>query len=220
MKTTDGCQAFTHAPIAMSMMLISIAAHSETSACAPGLGMLSGSNQYTKDGVKFTNSSQPDVSLQHTQDAQIIRGTRDQFAVTGVFSFYSSNDTLNGVTVSRDGGATFTYSEIDADQKSAPARYGSFPSPKVAFVAAGDWPSTSLSGRKNVRELTQNIVLREARHGTSLLSLNHERLAAAALASDADEEGENRGTSARSTYTARSTACSRGRRWTPTRAST
>lgn len=193
LKTTDGGQTFTSVPIAFSMMLISIASHSETSACATGMGMLAGSNQYTKDGKKFTNSSEPNVSLQQTQDAQIIEGTESDFAVTGVFSFFGSNETINGVSVSRDGGASFTFSEVNPDQTAAPARYGSFPSPKVGFVAAGDWPSVSGGvSRSNVRELTQNVHIHESRDGTSRLRLNLNRAAAPAVATD-DEDEPNSG---------------------------
>ena len=40
---------------------------------ADGLGMASGSIEYTADGETFTNSSQPDVSMQQTQAAASIQ---------------------------------------------------------------------------------------------------------------------------------------------------
>lgn len=81
--TADGGQTFTNVPLhEPALMLLAVSAQSKTSAVIAGLGLLGGGSQYL-NGSSFTNSSQPNVSMQQTQDAQSVADDENAFVVTG-----------------------------------------------------------------------------------------------------------------------------------------
>lgn len=159
LRTNDGAKTFTSIPIhEPAMMFMAVATTNQESAIVTGLGILSGANQYLINS-SFTNSSEPGVSVQQTQDAQIINGVEGAYAVTGQFTFFSSKEPINGVALSYDNGATFTFSSVGSNPN-IPARYASFPSSTVGFVAGGTWPTSKKSYGKY---LTRNIHLHHNR---------------------------------------------------------
>jgi hypothetical protein len=141
---------------------MAVATAGPDAAVISGIGLLAGGSQYLSDGNAFLNSSMPKVSLQQTQDTQRI-GDSDGFGVTGSFSFFGVNGTLNAVAISRDSGATFSFSVLTDSDHSVPARYGSFPSADQGYVATGVWPDNVAVGPTGTR-ISQNIHLRHGAH--------------------------------------------------------
>ena len=153
MRTSDGGKTFESVPIGPSMMLMDVSMSSPVSAVAAGLGLLSSGIQYF-NATGFTNSSVPNIALAQVQDSEII-GSNEGFAVTGAFTFTNSNVSINGVALSSDDGASFSFSNINNDQNNA-ARYSSFPTTSVGFVSSGSWPS-SKSAKKYGTYVSRNI---------------------------------------------------------------
>jgi len=168
LKSTDGGKNFVNVEIHPTMMLLTTIAQSADSAIVTGLGLLDGGNQYYSGSV-FKNSSEPKVSMQTTQDAQIVAGQPGSFATTGQFSFFGSNATINGIAFSNDNGASFSFVDVGGDPDNAPARYGSFPTTSVGFVASGSWPPSKKPLRGT--PITRNIHLH---HGEKIASVHFE----------------------------------------------
>lgn len=102
--TKDGGQTFTSVPVHQpAIMLLAVAARSAEQAVIAGMGVGFPATQYTLDGLQFHNSSEGKVSLQQTQDADMIADDDKGYALTGAFSFWGSNVTINGVSYSADG---------------------------------------------------------------------------------------------------------------------
>jgi len=99
----------------------------------------------------------PDCSMAATQDIEIVGNSPLWSVVTGQFNFFHSNDTLNAVAVSMDGGMTYTFSDLGGDPN-IPARYSSNPSPTDSFVVSGTWPPSKSTKRRGT-PITRNIHL-------------------------------------------------------------
>jgi len=106
--------------------------------------------QFSDDGGNSFNVSKGDKLV--GQNCETIRGLTDDqfFGITG-------NDIkgLNGVAISTDGGKSVKFYNISVAQTIA--RYGAFPSRKVWYVSAGQFPSTVAKSSPFVRELTRRV---------------------------------------------------------------
>jgi photosystem II stability/assembly factor-like uncharacterized protein len=157
LKTDDGGMTWTQLPIAPVLFLLATATDSDSSAIMAGEMLLAGGTQYTTDGNSFTNSSMPLVTEQESQSAEII-GDNEGYAVAGLFGFYAppgkNQTTVNGVAISTDGGASFSFVDMGAGDNHNRARYCSFPSSQVGFISSGHWP---VNTKKYGKYLSRNI---------------------------------------------------------------
>jgi hypothetical protein len=104
--------------------------------------------QWSADGGNSFNVSKGDLLI--GQNCETIRGLTDDqfFAITG-------NDIFNrnGVAISTDAGKTVKFVNISAAQTIA--RYGAFPSRKVWYISAGQFPENETS--PHVHKLSSRV---------------------------------------------------------------
>lgn len=144
-KTTDGGVTWDILPIHQpALMFTSLAAIDETSVVANGIGLVGfGGTQYSTDGKSFTNSSEVDsmghsVNYQQSQDCQIIEGTENSYGIPANLGFWNETAHSNVMMLSEDGGSTWQFQQLNTSTDPAiHARYASFPSPNVGFIASG-----------------------------------------------------------------------------------
>ena len=174
-KTTDGGVTWDVLPIHQpALMFTSLAGLDETSLIANGIGLVGfGGTQFSVDGKSFTNSSEVDslghsVNYQQSQDCQPIQGSSNSYGIPANLGFWNESAHANVMMLTHDGGATFEFRHLNTSSDPAiAARYASFPSPQVGFIASGMWPNYArslakaggLRRRQDVHLLSQHITL-------------------------------------------------------------
>jgi photosystem II stability/assembly factor-like uncharacterized protein len=131
------------------VMFMSVASESAEVRAASGLSMLDGRvDHHTQDGVTWAPSQQQ-LMFTSSMDSESLGD--------GVFHFYGQFTAVgahaNGMAVSVNGGQNATLVSYGADTS---ARYGSFVSPQVGFVAGGQWPETTFY--KQTRSMTSRFL--------------------------------------------------------------
>lgn len=147
--TADGGQTWTHGQVTQYTSLLMDAAFVGKSAVMGGVF----DTQFSFDGGNtFNVSAGPKIV---GQNCESIRGRSDDqfFGVTGETILGGGN----GVGISTDGGKTLKWYNISIAQTIA--RYSAFPSRKVWYVAAGQFPTTETNDKTLVRELTRRVHL-------------------------------------------------------------
>jgi photosystem II stability/assembly factor-like uncharacterized protein len=149
-KTTDGGNNWTWLPHGGSaMMFLDVAMGTKTNGVTAGIGLLGivPGVEYTMDGNTFNATS--DVELEEEcQSTETIRGMTGGYGLTGGFG------KANGVAISTDKGRTFSHFDANVNTST---RYGSFPSPKVWYLSAGQWPETGRKNGQGIKHLTERI---------------------------------------------------------------
>jgi len=140
-----------------------------------GFGRNFSSMEYTPDGKNF--HAPPDYTnlFGESQDAKVVNGLQGAFGITGQYTDDKGKN-YNGVTISYDGGKTWT--NFDVGMPLPLARYGHFPSATVWYLALGDFPS-DVSIQEDLEPWTQKVYLNKrakrakvqdpARNGRKLL---------------------------------------------------
>jgi len=141
--TADGGQTWTHGtPTKFSTLLMDAAFVNKNAVIGGTMD-----TQWSADGGNTFNVSKGDILI--GQNCETIRGLKDDqfFAITG-----GDLLTNNGVAISTDAGKTVKFHNITVAQTIA--RYGAFPSRKVWYISAGQFPQ---SQNKDVQELTRRV---------------------------------------------------------------
>jgi len=144
--TTDGGQTWTHGTTTQFSTLLMDGAYVGKNAVIGGVL----DTQWSADGGNTFNVSKGDLLI--GQNCETIRGLTDDqfFGITGGDLF-----NRNGVAISTDAGKTVKFYNISVAQTIA--RYGAFPSRKVWYISAGQFPETEKTGSSLVRELTRRV---------------------------------------------------------------
>lgn len=148
LKSTDGGQTYEQQIDSLqSMSYMAIDASDGQHALAGGLGAFyrfAGAS-YTQDGSTWRPSRDRWLASAY-QDVEAT--SNDYMYLIGMWS--TLLDYGEGVAASSDGGHSFRYFDWGMDTS---ARYGSFISPAVGFIAGGEWPDDSLTraGRGDYR---------------------------------------------------------------------
>jgi len=123
------------------VMFLDVAMGTKTNGVAGGIGLLGvvPGIEYTLDGNRFNASVDFELD-EASQSCENIRGLTGAYGLTGDFG------NVNGVAVSTDRGVS--YRHIDAKVNTS-TRYGSFPSPKVWYLSAGQWPDQQKGSQRN-----------------------------------------------------------------------
>jgi len=152
-KTTDAGKTWNYLPHGESaLMFLDVAMQTNTNGVVGGIALVSdGGIEYTTDGNHFNQTTDFEFE-QECQSAQVIRGTTQGYALTGMFT------KVDGVAVSQNKGVTWKH--YDAKLNTT-ARYGSFPSPKTWYVAAGTWPEQKTSKRAGVKQITARLSIEQ-----------------------------------------------------------
>lgn len=103
-----------------------------------GIGRNFTSMSYTTDGLMFKAPSPNPNFVGDGQDAKAVGGAERMFALPGGYTD-NHNKNYNGLTLTTDGGLTWT--NYDIGFANPLARYGSFPTTTTWYIAAGMWPS-------------------------------------------------------------------------------
>jgi len=126
--------------------------------------------EYTPDGQMFHAPPNYTNFFGESQDAQVVWGTQGVYAIPGQYEDYHARE-YNGVTVSYDGGMSWT--NYDVGSETPLARYGHFPSPTTWYLALGDWPGSAVQrADPEVKAWTQKFNIN--RH-TRRVSVNEQR---------------------------------------------
>lgn len=133
------------------MMFLDVAMGSKTNGVTAGIGLLGivPGVEFTVDGNSFNASSEFELD-EECQSTEVIRGATGSYGLAGDFG------KLNGVAVSTDKGKTFQHYDAKLNTSS---RYGSYPSPKVWYLSAGQWPETGRKSGPGIKHLTERISL-------------------------------------------------------------
>jgi len=144
--TTDGGQTWTHGTPTRFSSLLMDAAYVGKNAVVGGTF----DTQYSNDAGNSFSVTQGDKLV--GQNCETIRGLTDDqfFGITG-----GDIRGLNGVAISTDAGKTVKFYNISIAQTIA--RYGAFPSRKVWYIAAGNFPSTPKKDPTLVHELSSRV---------------------------------------------------------------
>jgi len=146
--TTDGGQTWTHGTPTKYSSLLMDAAYVGKNAVIGGTF----DTQYSNDGGLTFNVSKGDKLL--GQNCEALRGLTDDqfFGITG-----GDITGKNGVGISTDGGKSVKM--INITEAQTIPRYGAFPSRKVWYISAGQFPSskTSTHTPSFVFELTRRV---------------------------------------------------------------
>ncbi|MFM7200887.1 MAG: WD40/YVTN/BNR-like repeat-containing protein [Myxococcota bacterium] len=140
LKSTDGGKSYVQQIDSLqTMSYMAIDASDGQHALAGGLGAFyrfAGAS-YTQDGNTWRPSRDRWLASAY-QDVEA--ASNEHMYLIGMWS--TMLDYGEGVAASSDGGRTFYYFDWGMDTS---ARYGSFISPAVGFIAGGEWPDDSLS---------------------------------------------------------------------------
>jgi hypothetical protein len=144
--TTDGGQTWSHGTPTQYSTLLMDAAYVGKNAVIGGVF----DTQWSADGGNTFNVSKGDLLV--GQNCETIRGLTDDqfFGITG-----GDIRNRNGVAISTDAGKTVTFYNISEAQTIA--RYGAFPSRKVWYISAGQFPQSENGDSSLVRELTRRV---------------------------------------------------------------
>jgi hypothetical protein len=151
-KTTDAGNTWTWLPHGGSaMMFLDVAMGSKTNGVTAGVGLIGviPGVEYTQDGNTFNATTDFELD-EECQSTEVIRGTTGAYGLAGGFG------KANGVAVSTDKGVTFQHYDAGLNTTS---RYGSYPSPKVWYLSAGQWPSETRKSGPGIKHLTERISL-------------------------------------------------------------
>jgi len=144
--TADGGQTWTHGTPTQFSSLLMDAAFVGKNAVIGGVF----DTQYSSDGGNTFNVTKGDKLV--GQNCETIHGlTDDQFF--GIAGGDLRNN--NGVAISTDAGKTVKFYNVSVAQTIA--RYAAFPSRKVWYISAGQFPSTEHKDSSLVRELTRRV---------------------------------------------------------------
>jgi photosystem II stability/assembly factor-like uncharacterized protein len=149
-KTTDGGNNWTWLPHGGSaMMFLDVAMGSKTNGVTAGIGLLGvvPGVEFTMDGKQFNASKDFELD-EECQSTEVIRGTTGAYGLAGDFG------KVSGVAVSTDKGRTFQHYDAKLNTSS---RYGSYPSPNVWYLSAGQWPEETRKSGPGIKHLTERI---------------------------------------------------------------
>jgi len=144
--TTDGGQTWTHGTTTQYSSLLMDASYVGKNVVIGGTF----DTQFSADGGNSFNVTKGDKLV--GQNCESIRGLTDDqfFGITG-----GDLRGLNGVGISTDAGHTVKFYNISVAQTIA--RYGAFPSRKVWYISAGQFPESENKDSSLVRELTSRV---------------------------------------------------------------
>jgi len=132
-RSTDKGQTWDVATLSSKPLMLMAAGAGGSDAVASGFVSVVHSSDSGSDFAKSTGLG----ATGPCQSAEAFKGVSGAFGVTGDAILF------NGVSVSTDGGASFTAHSVWGANSTFSARYGAFPSADTWFVSAGTWPSNN-----------------------------------------------------------------------------
>jgi hypothetical protein len=168
--TRDGGKSFTTVPTVFEMMFLGSAQCGDNAVLASPM-LLSYNNAAQNRSYNFVNAN-VSSKIFMSQDVQC-NDERTFFAV-GQPIQTNQSIVIGGVAVSHDGGANFQY--VPSTTLMTQARYGAFPTNRIWYVSAGNWPSSAaeraedqhLLATSGVQTIRRSQRLSTVQHGSSI----------------------------------------------------